>query len=52
MMLILNSFGILGFRGIGNTFVCGGVFLSQSRADARLGQRFIQVVLQIVLGIQ
>ena len=50
MMLILNFFGILGFRGIGNIFF-RFLFLSELWADLRLGQRFIQVVLQIVLGI-
>ena len=44
IILIQNSFLELGFRGIGNIFWGGGIlFLSELVADARLGQRFIQV---------
>ena len=46
-MLILNFFGILSFHGIGNTFL--SCFLA-NHGLTRLGQRFIQVVLWIVLG--
>ena len=51
IMLILNFFRILGFRGIGNIFF-RFLFLSESWTDSRLGQRFMEVVLQIVLGIR
>ena len=48
-MLILNFFfGRLGFCGEDILFFF--LFLSKSRAEARLGQRFIQVVLWIVFG--
>ena len=39
----------LGFRGIGNFFFRGFCF-DESVADARVGQTFIQVDLQIVVG--
>ena len=48
-MLIVNFFGRLDFREIGNTFY-KFLFSSESRADSRLRLRFIQVVLRIVLG--
>ena len=48
-MLILILGGRWGFRGIGNTFF-KYLFSSESWADSRLGQRFIQVLLRIVLG--
>ena len=47
IILILIFFRILGFRGIGNIFL--GFCFWASRG-LRLGQRFIQVVLQIVVG--
>ena len=49
IIMILDIFRILGFRGIGNIFF-RFLFLSESWADERLGQIFIQVVLQFVLG--